>query len=191
MSLRRALTDLLLRDDRTFRTRLPTFLDENGLDAERLDRAADDVPGDAADESAAVAALGDPTPLERELVWRVSVLDDVPLGITLSGPAYQDNPIRYANRTFRRLSGYSMAELRGENPRLLQGPETEAAPVADLREAIDIWEPVTVSLRNYRKDGTPFRNRVSLVPVEDDTGTVANWLGIQAAVDDRSRRHTP
>jgi len=184
MSLRRTLADLLLLDDRTFRTRLPAFRDENGLDAERLDRVVDDgVPGDAADETAAVAALDDPTPLERELVRRVRVLDDVPLGVTLSGPAYQDNPIRYANRTFRRLSGYSMAELRGENPRLLQGPETAAGPVADLREAVDIWEPVTVTLRNYRKDGTPFRNRVSLVPVEDDTGTVTNWLGIQAAVD--------
>ncbi|WP_318570333.1 PAS domain-containing protein [Salinigranum marinum] len=182
MSLRRALTDLLLLDDRTFRTRLPAFLDENGLDAERPDRAvADGSPDDA---TAAVAGLDDPTPLERELVWRVRVLDDVPFGLTLSGPAYEDNPIRYANRTFRRLSGYSMAELRGENPRLLQGPETAAGPVADLREALDIWEPVTVTLRNYRKDGTPFRNRVSLVPLEDDTGTVTNWIGIQEAIDD-------
>lgn len=103
--------------------------------------------------------------------------------ITLSGPAYQDNPILYANQTFRDMTGYPLGDLVGENPRLLQGPETEQAPVADLREALDIWEPVTVELTNYRNDGTPFRNRVSLVPLDDETGTITNWVGVQEVVD--------
>jgi PAS domain-containing protein len=60
--------------------------------------------------------------------------------------------------------------------------------VDDLREAIDIWEPVTVELRNYRRDGSSFRNRVSLLPLEDEMGTVSNWIGVQEAVDGTADR---
>jgi PAS domain S-box-containing protein len=120
---------------------------------------------------------------ERDLVWRLRLLDDAPVGCTLTGPAYQDTPILYATRSFRRLTGYDLSAVQGENPRFLQGPATEAEAVADLREAVDIWEAVTVELTNYRADGGAFCNRVSLVPLPDETGTVGNWVGLQAAVD--------
>jgi len=67
----------------------------------------------------------------------------------------------------------------GENLRLLQGPETTAAAVADLREAVDIWEAVVVELDNYRADGSQFQNRVAIAPIADDTGTISNWVGVQ------------
>jgi PAS domain S-box-containing protein len=182
MSPRRTVSELFSLDEQSFRTRAAAFLDNHGLDADRTTRPVGDAVA-ALDELAAAdsgsTVLDDH---ERALVWRVWVLDRAPVGITLSGPAYQDNPIRYANRTFREMVGYSLSELVGENPRLLQGPETESAPVDDLREALAIWEPVTVELRNYRRDGSSFRNRVSLVPVEDGTGTVTNWVGIQTPV---------
>jgi len=123
-------------------------------------------------------------PWTRELIWRLWLLDDAPVGLTLSGPAYQDNPIRYVTRTFTELTGYDLGTVLGSNPRFLQGPDTAAAPVADLREATTIWEPVTVELLNYREDGTPFRNRVSLVPIEGPDGSVSNWVGIQRRIDE-------
>jgi len=48
-----------------------------------------------------------------------------------------------------------------------------------MREAIDAEEPVTVELRNYRKDGSMFWNRVTITPIRSESGTVANWLGYQ------------
>ena len=123
------------------------------------------------------------TDRERDLTWRLWVLDGAPLGLTLAGPAYQDTPVRYANQTVERLTGYPRAAICGDNLRLLQGPETAAEAVAKLREAVRIWEPVTVTLINYRRDGTPFHNRVSLVPMTGADGTVVNWIGIQQRVD--------
>ena len=118
-----------------------------------------------------------------ELLERIRWFDAGPLGLTLSGPAYRDNPILYANETLRNLTGYPLDELRGENPRLFQGPDTDPEAVDTLQEAVDTWTEATVELWNYRRDGTRFRNRVTVVPIPDDTGTVANWLGVQAAVD--------
>ncbi|WP_205628363.1 PAS domain-containing protein [Haloprofundus marisrubri] len=174
--------DCLRLDERAFRPAVVELHDEYGLGEGRLRESLSDgfEAFDGPDELDDYETFGEH---ERRLVWRIWLLDAVSLGLTLSGPVYQDNPLIYANSAFRELTGYSMAELRGENPRLLQGPETESSPVDDLREALDIWEPVTVELWNYRKDGTPFRNRVSLLPVEDDTGMVTNWVGVQERVD--------
>ena len=110
------------------------------------------------------------------------VTDDAPLGVTLTGPAYRDTPIRYANRTFRDITGYSLTDLCGNNPRLLQGPQTGADSVADLREAVSIWEPVSVNVWNHRRDGTAFLNRVSLRPLPGDDGTITHWAAVQEVV---------
>lgn len=118
----------------------------------------------------------------RCLVDRVRLLDTAPVGVTLCGPAYRDTPILYANRTLRELTGYSLEELRGRNPRLLQGPRTGSAAVEDLREAVSIWEPVMVEVWNHRRDGTPFLNRVSLRPIPGDDGTITHWVAVQEAV---------
>ena len=119
---------------------------------------------------------------ERRLVWRAWTFEDAPLGVTLTGAAYQDNPVLYANRRLRALTGYDPADLAGENLRLLQGPDTEPDAVATLHDALRSWEPATVELWNYRADGERFRNRVSLLPVTDGAGTVTHWFGVQNAV---------
>ena len=183
MSDRDELVESLRTDPATFRDRVSDLPAAGSLAVDRIERAGspeafagpDDLP--SFDSSSA---------LERDLVWRVWVLGDASFGLTLAGPAFQDTPTIYANRTFRTLTGYPLSAVRGENLRLLQGPETRPGPVADLAEAIGIWEPVTVEVRNYRRDGTPFRNRVSLVPFEGPSGTVTNWLGVQEAVGERS-----
>jgi len=119
------------------------------------------------------------------LNWNTPAMDTAPVGMAISGPAYQDNPIYYVNETFETITGYQEADLLGGNLRVLQGPETDPEPVADIREALDIWAPVIVELRNYRKDGTMFWNRLALAPIADETGTISNWVGLQEDVTDR------
>lgn len=116
---------------------------------------------------------------EPALDWAPQAMDETPVSMVVSGPAYTDNPIWYVNDAFERLTGYAESDVLGENLRLLQGPETTAAAVADLREAVDIWEAVVVELDNYRADGSQFQNRVAIAPIADDTGTISNWVGVQ------------
>ena len=119
------------------------------------------------------------------LDWNTPAMDDAPVGMAISGPAYQDNPIYYVNERFETITGYREADLLGGNLRVLQGPETDPEPVADIREALDIWAPVIVELRNYRNDGTMFWNRLALAPIADETGTISNWVGLQEDITDR------
>jgi len=183
MSDRGELVESLRTDAATFHDRVSDLPAAGSLAVDRIGRAGSPEAFDGPDDLQSFDAL---SALERDLVWRLWVLGDASFGLTLAGPAFQDTPTIYVNRTFRALTGYPLSAVRGENLRLLQGPETRPGPVADLAEAIGIWEPVTVEVRNYRRDGSPFRNRVSLVPFEGPSGAVANWVGVQEAVGERS-----
>ena len=57
-------------------------------------------------------------------------------------------------------AGFSKNEVMGRNCRFMQGPDTDAAALAELRGAIAAQQPVIVELINYRKDGSKFWNQV-------------------------------
>src|SRR4029078_11889743 len=54
-----------------------------------------------------------------------------------------------------------------------------------MREALDTHQSITVTLVNYRKDGTAFWNEVSMSPVFDGAGRLTNFVAVQADVTAR------
>jgi PAS domain S-box-containing protein len=125
---------------------------------------------------------------ERELELKSLAMDEAPVGITISDPDQEDNPMVYVNDGFETVTGYSEAEALGRNCRFLQGEGTQERSIAEMRDAIDAAEPVSVELRNYRKDGSQFWNRVTIAPVRDGTGTLTNYIGFQEDVTERKNR---
>ena len=124
----------------------------------------------------------------RELELKSRAMDEAPVGITITDPDREDNPMIYVNEGFEALTGYSKEEAVGRNCRFLQGEATRERPVAEMRRAIDRAEPVSVELRNYRKDGSQFWDRVSIAPVRDRAGTVTNYVGFQEDITERKER---
>ncbi|WP_407067009.1 PAS domain-containing protein [Haloarcula brevis] len=125
---------------------------------------------------------------QKILTRNTRSMDEAPIGITITDPSQEDNPIIYVNDRFQELTGYSEAEVLGRNCRFLQGEATDPEPVARMREAVNNEDPVSVELRNYRKDGTEFWNQVSIAPVRDDDGSVVNYVGFQHDISDQRRR---
>ncbi|MCD2205068.1 GAF domain-containing protein [Halobacterium sp. KA-6] len=125
---------------------------------------------------------------EMELARNKRAMDEAPVGITITDPSQDDNPIIYANQSFQNLTGYDESEILGRNCRFLQGEETDNEKVAAMREAIDAEERVSVELRNYRNDGSEFWNRVSIAPVRNEEGVVKNYVGFQEDVTEKRRR---
>jgi PAS domain S-box-containing protein len=122
---------------------------------------------------------------ERELELKSQAMDEAPVGITITDPDREDNPMIYVNEGFEAMTGYAPSEALGRNCRFLQGEATRAEPVDEMRTAIETDEPVSVELRNYRKDDSQFWNRVSIAPVRDDSGTVEHYVGFQEDVSER------
>lgn len=113
------------------------------------------------------------------------ILDTVVNGVTLSDPDQQDNPIVYANAAFELITGYDRDEIIGRNCRFLQGEDRDQPEIAKIREALREQQSVTVTLRNYKKDGTLFYNRFTIRPLLDPAGSLIYYLGIQHDVTDQ------
>ena len=114
------------------------------------------------------------------------------VAMVLTDPNQDDNPIVYVNRAFERMTGYSADAAIGRNCRFLQGPETDAADIAALRDAVAGREEISLDLQNYRADGQPFRNRLIVAPVCDEDGKAVYFLGIQKDLSARDAdRLTP
>ncbi|MCC6152828.1 MAG: SpoIIE family protein phosphatase [Candidatus Hydrogenedentes bacterium] len=106
-------------------------------------------------------------------------------GITIGDCGQSDIPLIYVNDGFVSITGYSREDVLGRNCRFLQGPETDEAACAKIRAAIHDQLPCVVELVNYRKDGTPFWNRLSITPILDAKGTATHFVGIQSDVTER------
>ena len=112
-------------------------------------------------------------------------MDTTPVGITIADARQTDLPLIYINDEFVELTGYPREEVLGRNCRFLQGEKTRKEPVRKMRRAIKDCEPVTVELRNYRKEGMMFWSRVSIQPVRNDAGEVTHFFGYQEDISDR------
>ena len=107
------------------------------------------------------------------------ILDSCINGVTLSDPDLPDCPLVYVNRVFQEMSGYTQDEMIGRNCRFLQGADHDQPELDTLRAAIREHQACTVTLRNYRKNGELFLNRLSIRPLVDRDKRVIYYLGIQ------------
>ncbi|MUG99745.1 PAS domain-containing protein [Scytonema sp. UIC 10036] len=108
-------------------------------------------------------------------------------GILITDPRQVDNPIIFCNAAFETITGYSQEEALGKNCRFLQGPETDPATVKEIQDAVREKRDCQVAIKNYRKDGTPFWNQLTISPVRDAFGQVINFIGIQADITEQTQ----
>jgi two-component system cell cycle sensor histidine kinase/response regulator CckA len=122
---------------------------------------------------------------EIELRLRDRAINALSQGVVLTDARALDDPICFASPSFERLVGYTHDEVVGRNCRFLQGAGTDPEAIAELHRAVAAGSDCTVELLNYRKDGTPFWNNVSVSPVRDDSGEITHFVGVQTDVTER------
>lgn len=100
----------------------------------------------------------------------------------ITNPRLPDNPVVFVNDAFCRLTNYAREEIIGRNCRFLQGEDTDPDTVARIGAAVRDVRSIEIDIRNYRKEGTPFWNRLLLAPVHDDAGQLAYFFASQVDV---------
>ena len=165
----------------------------------QFDRWIDDVtrslqtPAGPAGGSAA-----DGAPVDVAALWSLIAADQTfqlaaPPGITIAGNT-PELPLVYANDAFTELTGYTVDNILGRNCRFLQGSGTDPSHITTISRAVHTGRDVSVTLRNYRSDGTPFMNKVSLSPIRNPADQITHYIGTQIDVTNpgksaaRSRR---
>lgn len=115
--------------------------------------------------------------INQSLTLRDHALDKVQEGVTLGNPKRE---LVYVNEAFLRLTGYSREELLNRScGRLLQGPGTSPATTALMRDTLAAGKAFHGEILNYRKDGTPFWNDLSVTPIFDAQGVLTEYFGVQ------------
>ncbi|KQO41200.1 HWE histidine kinase domain-containing protein [Methylobacterium sp. Leaf85] len=102
--------------------------------------------------------------------------------MVIADPNQPDMPVVFVNTAFERATGFSREEVLGRNCRFLQGPLTDPADVARIREAIAKGVPIEIDLLNHRKNGDVFWNRLLIAPVFDSNRRVAYFFASQLDV---------
>lgn len=86
--------------------------------------------------------------------------------------------ITYANKAFKKLTGYDQSEIIGKTPRILQGKGTDKKVIDRLAVALNSGGKFEGKAINYKKDGTPFIMYWRVLPIRVGKKVEA-WLAIQ------------
>lgn len=93
--------------------------------------------------------------------------------------------IEYVNKAFTEITGYSMRELIGKNPRILQSGRTPKATYDAMWDALIEGKVWAGELYNRRKDGSEYREWATITPLRNEAGEVVNYLASKQNITDR------
>jgi diguanylate cyclase (GGDEF)-like protein/PAS domain S-box-containing protein len=108
--------------------------------------------------------------------------------VMIVSAADPDMPLVYVNRAFEQVTGYSREEAIGRNCRVLQGTDRDQPELDKIRRAIAERHDGQALVRNYRKDGSMFWNKLHVTPVVDPrSDTVTHFVGVQYDITEIKR----
>ncbi len=93
--------------------------------------------------------------------------------------------IEYVNPKFTKLTGYSLEEVDGLNPRLLKGGETSSETYRELWRTITAGDEWHGELHNRKKNGEYFWVKVSISPIHDSDGAITHFLSVNEDITER------
>ncbi|NJP06546.1 MAG: PAS domain S-box protein [Chloroflexaceae bacterium] len=95
--------------------------------------------------------------------------------------------IEYVNPRFVQITGFTVEEALGQNPRVLKSGVLDPDVYADLWQTIVAGQEWHGELHNCRKDGTFFWESVSISPIMDDAGTMTHYLAVKEDITERKQ----
>jgi len=123
--------------------------------------------------------------IEKSLL--IDAIDKTSEGLAISDARQPDNPLVFVNNGFTQITGYRAEDILGKNCRFLQGPQTNEEATAVIRQSLREGKHCVVELKNHKKDGTAFWNRLSLNPIRDEKGEITHFVGVQSDITESKK----
>lgn len=139
--------------------------------------------------------------INAQLQQKNQELQCLALGVESAGEAIMmtsvDGIIEYINPAFTRLTGYTLDEAIGENPRFVQSGLHDNTFYRQMWQTILTGDTWTGQISNRHKNGTIYEAQLTVASVQDDEGQIQGFVSIhnnitplkeaQAALEDANR----
>jgi len=87
--------------------------------------------------------------------------------------------ILWVNPEFTEITGYTLAEVIGKKPSILQGKNTRSDTIQRIRRKLERCEPFSDEILNYRKNGEEYPCRLVVHPIFSHQGTLTNFIAFE------------
>jgi len=95
--------------------------------------------------------------------------------------------IEWANAAFATITGYSIAEVVGTNPRFLKSGKHNRSFYRNLWQTIASRKVWHGDIINRRKDGTLYDEEMTITPILDAEGKIVHFVAIKQDITTRKR----
>lgn len=113
---------------------------------------------------------------EEELHKITKSIEQSPTSIVITNP---QGDIEYVNPKFEELTGYSLKEAIGQNPRILKSGKTSDTDYQFLWKTISAGKVWRGEFHNKKKNGQFFWEAASISPVKNSEGRIINYVAVK------------
>ena len=119
---------------------------------------------------------------EARLRQLLEAVRQSPVSIVITDPR---GNIEYVNPKFERLTGYTLAEIAGQNPRVLKSGETPPEQYASMWETVLAGGEWQGEFHNRKKNGELYWERAAISAIMDREGQVTHLLAVKEDITER------
>jgi len=121
---------------------------------------------------------------EAQLRMLSTAIEQSPTSVAITN---LDAEIEYVNPRFTIVTGYSLEEAKGKNPRVLQSGHTDKSVYPEMWRKLTSGERWAGEFVNKRKNGDIYYEEAYISPVKDDDGTITHYVAVKLDVTERKR----
>ncbi|MDP9108854.1 MAG: EAL domain-containing protein, partial [Pseudomonadota bacterium] len=126
--------------------------------------------------------------LEMRLAVRERAMNASVNAIAITRCSGSENPIEYVNPAFERITGYSLQESIGRDPRFMQAGTLDSQERQRIRAELAHRHSVRSVIRNTKKNGEIFWNDLRIDPVTNADGEVTHFVAVISDVTEAKHR---
>ncbi len=119
---------------------------------------------------------------ELRLLQLTQAVEQSPASVVITDV---NGSITYVNPQFTRLTGYTLKEVAGKNPRILKSGQTPIEVYRELWHTIKSGKTWTGEILNRKKNGELYWQRGIIAPVLDHDGRILNFIAVKEDVTER------
>ena len=99
----------------------------------------------------------------------------------------EQGKIEYVNEEFSDVTGYSLEEIKGKTPSILNAGETEPDFYKDMWKVILSGHDWHGEIRNKTKSGQPYWSMLSISPILDEGQNITHFIGVSEDISAKKK----